>query len=114
MLQAFILMNQDVLNSASNQVYNQDTDPTSHHYYPSTAYNHPGSSAYEIATDYSSGGLAEWGTDMWYLPPGAAFFQNTDQAITQTADGVNVGGHDLLDFMTMDIGQGFDGVGMGF
>jgi hypothetical protein len=47
----------------------------------------------------------EWGGatgDLWYLPPGAAFFQNSDQAITQTAEGVNVGGIDLLDFMAMD------------
>lgn len=40
---------------------------------------------------------------MWYLPPGTEFFRNiNDQTITQTADGVNVGGMDLLDFMTMD------------
>lgn len=47
---------------------------------------------------------------MWYLPPGAAFFQNVnDQAITQTAEGVNVGGMDLLDYMTLDTFQTMDG-----
>lgn len=34
--------------------------------------------------------------DFWYLPTGAAFFQNNDQPITQTAEGVNVGGWDLV------------------
>lgn len=43
---------------------------------------------------------------MWYLPPGAAFFQNVNDQVTQTADGVNVGGLDLLDYMTLDNGQG--------
>lgn len=42
--------------------------------------------------------------DFWYLPTGAAFFQNNDQPITQTAEGVNVGGWDLLDLMAMDPG----------
>lgn len=41
--------------------------------------------------------------EMWYLPPGPAFYQDlNNQAITQTADGVNVGGMDLLDYMTLD------------
>lgn len=43
------------------------------------------------------------GNEMWYLPTGAAFFQNNDNAITQTADGVNVGGMDLLDYMALDL-----------
>jgi hypothetical protein len=39
---------------------------------------------------------------MWDLPPGAAFFQNVNgQGVTQTAEGVNVGGMDLLDFMEL-------------
>lgn len=46
---------------------------------------------------------------MWYLPPGAALFQNDNQAITQTADGVNVGGMDLLDYMTLGDFPGMDG-----
>ncbi|KAG9237708.1 hypothetical protein BJ875DRAFT_481011 [Amylocarpus encephaloides] len=53
------------------------------------------------------GNTGDWGggSEVWYLPPGAAFFQNVnDSAITQTADGVNVGGMDLLDYMTLDIG----------
>lgn len=55
-------------------------------------------------TDNMFGGN-DWnsGNEMWYLPPGAAFFQNvSDQTITQTAEGVNVGGMDLLDYMTLD------------
>lgn len=41
---------------------------------------------------------------MWYLPPGSAFYQdlNSQVNITQTADGVNVGGMDLLDYMALD------------
>ena len=49
---------------------------------------------------------------MWYLPPGAAFFQNVnDQGVTQTAEGVNVGGMDLLDFMALDPFPSVDGSG---
>jgi hypothetical protein len=40
---------------------------------------------------------------MWYLPTGAAFFQNIDNnAVSMTAEGVNVGGLDLLEYMAMD------------
>lgn len=43
------------------------------------------------------------GNEMWYLPPGAAFFSNMgDASVSMTAEGVNVGGIDLLDFMAMD------------
>ncbi|CAG8976872.1 hypothetical protein HYALB_00003483 [Hymenoscyphus albidus] len=55
------------------------------------------------------GGTGDWNasnTEFWYLPPGAAFFQNGNDQVTQTADGVNVGGLDLLDYMTLDNGQG--------
>ena len=49
---------------------------------------------------------ADWndpGTEMWYLPPGAAFFQNIDSTnVAMTAEGVHVGGMDLLDYMAMD------------
>jgi hypothetical protein len=45
---------------------------------------------------------------MWYLPPGAAFFQNADASITQTAEGVNLGGIDLLDYMAMEPYAGVD------
>ncbi|XMA15419.1 hypothetical protein WAI453_008210 [Rhynchosporium graminicola] len=42
-------------------------------------------------------------SDFWYLPPGTAFYQHLgDQGVTQTAEGVNVGGIDLLDFMAWD------------
>ena len=49
----------------------------------------------------------EWGNqgnEMWYLPPGAAFFQNMggDSSVAMTAEGVNVGGLDLLEYMAMD------------
>lgn len=42
--------------------------------------------------------------EMWYLPPGAAFFQNSMEngAVAMTAEGVNVGGMDLLEYMGMD------------
>ena len=57
---------------------------------------------------------ADWsapGNEMWYLPPGAAFFSNMGDAnVSMTAEGVNVGGIDLLDFMVMDGEQG--GFGM--
>ncbi|KAB5570257.1 hypothetical protein GE09DRAFT_957636 [Coniochaeta sp. 2T2.1] len=43
------------------------------------------------------------GNEMWYLPPGAAFFQNIDNnSVAMTAEGVHVGGMDLLDYMAMD------------
>lgn len=48
---------------------------------------------------------------MWYLPPGATFFQNVnDQAITQTAEGVQVGGYDLLDYMVESYAGAGDGI----
>lgn len=62
------------------------------------------SQQYDGMTDVF-GGSNDWNSnngEMWYLPPGTEFFRNVDQAITQTAEGVNVGGMDLLDFMTMD------------
>jgi hypothetical protein len=64
--------------------------------------------------DHTFGGGGDWtnAADMWYLPPGAAFFQNSDQAITQTAEGVNVGGIDLLDYMAMDQYPDMDGNGV--
>ncbi|KAK3375420.1 hypothetical protein B0H63DRAFT_482865 [Podospora didyma] len=42
-------------------------------------------------------------SEMWYLPAGPAFFQNIDNtSVSMTAEGVNVNGVDLLDFMAMD------------
>ena len=53
------------------------------------------------------------GSEMWYLPPGAAFFQNiNDTSVAMTAEGVNVGGIDLLDFMAYG-GNPLDGGGPG-
>ena len=59
----------------------------------------------------------EWnnaGNEMWYLPPGPAFFQNmeTNGSVAMTAEGVNVGGLDLLEYMAMDPVQ-FSGIGEG-
>ncbi len=55
------------------------------------------------------GPVGDWNgqNEIWYLPPGPAFYQNSDQTTTQTAEGVNVGGMDLLDFM---VGEPFVGV----
>lgn len=84
-------------------------------FYPGTPYSQaPGSTFGGDTTDTMFGGGegADWnsGSEMWYLPPGAAFFQNVnDQAITQTADGVNVGGMDLLDYMTLGDFTGVEG-----
>lgn len=58
----------------------------------------------------TNGGLFDNSTDwtnpnneMWYLPTGPAFFQNMDSnAVAMTAEGVNVGGLDLLEYMAMD------------
>lgn len=74
--------------------------------------NDPSSNLYDL--DQTFGGTRDWTNqaDMWYLPPGAAFFQNSDQAITQTAEGVNVGGIDLLDYMAMDQYPDMDGNGI--
>lgn len=47
---------------------------------------------------------SEWNNnEMWYLPAGPAFFQNVgDSSVAMTAEGVNVAGIDLLDYMAMD------------
>lgn len=46
------------------------------------------------------------GNEMWYLPTGPAFFQNMESSsVSMTAEGVNVGGLDLLDYMAMDSNQ---------
>lgn len=66
------------------------------------------------ATNGQSAFGEEWntpGNEMWYLPTGAAFFQNVggDGAVAMTAEGVNVGGMDLLEYMVMDPGLNMDG-----
>jgi hypothetical protein len=80
---------------------------------PGTPYNTGPGSTYGNDMGDVFGGASDWngGNEMWYLPPGAAFFQNVnEQGVTQTAEGVNVGGMDLLDFMALD----FDPQGPGF
>ncbi|KAI0468252.1 hypothetical protein F4859DRAFT_517131 [Xylaria cf. heliscus] len=56
-----------------------------------------GDHIFESGTDWTS-------DEMWYLPPGAALFQNVGENsnVTMTDQGVNVGGVDLLEFMAMD------------
>lgn len=48
----------------------------------------------------------DWTVDdeLWYLPPGPGLFQNVGENsnVTMTDQGVNIGGVDLLDYMTMD------------
>ncbi|KAK4169396.1 hypothetical protein QBC43DRAFT_329834 [Cladorrhinum sp. PSN259] len=62
---------------------------------------------------------ADWndgnGNGMWYLPAGAAFFQNIDNnSVSMTAEGVNVGGLDLLEYMAMGDSLDFNMDGNGF
>ncbi|KAG9252611.1 uncharacterized protein F5Z01DRAFT_638116 [Emericellopsis atlantica] len=52
------------------------------------------------------------GNEMWYLPTGPAFFQNMENSsVAMTAEGVNVGGLDLLDYLATDpnVYHGADG-----
>jgi len=51
--------------------------------------------------DWSSGEGAD-NDLMWYLPTGPAFFQNVENNVSMTAEGINVNGMDLLDYMAMD------------
>ena len=72
--------------------------------------NVPGASAASgISFDHSVLDNSDWnnpGTEMWYLPPGPALFQNMENsAVAMTAEGVNVGGLDLLEYMVMDPGE---------
>lgn len=79
---------------------------------PGTPYNTGPGSTYGTDMGDVFGGASDWngGNEMWYLPPGAAFFQNVnEQGVMQTAEGVSVGGMDLLDFMALD--GGFDAPG---
>ncbi|CAK7246212.1 MAG: zinc finger transcriptional activator, partial [Sporothrix thermara] len=75
---------------------------------------HPSTPAGAVGMDTSLGDAvfpdaADWANnEMWYLPPGAAFFQNMGESnVAMTAEGVSVAGMDLLDFMTMDPHSGF-------
>lgn len=53
---------------------------------------------------FEAGDWANPNNDMWYLPAGPAFFQNMESngGIAMTAEGLNVGGVDLLEYMAMD------------
>ncbi|KAG6210926.1 hypothetical protein E4U50_002489 [Claviceps purpurea] len=71
---------------------------------PSAHVDHHGAAAVP-GTDMNL--LEDWtspGNEMWYLPTGPAFFQNMggDNSVAMTAEGVNVGGLDLLEYMAMD------------
>lgn len=83
---------------------------------PGTPYN-PSNSGYD---DVFGDAASMWNPgngagEMWYLPPGQAFYAHlNDQGVTQTAEGVNVGGMDLLDFMALDDVMGLEGGGGGF
>ncbi|KAK4137185.1 hypothetical protein BT67DRAFT_371129 [Trichocladium antarcticum] len=77
-----------------------------------TATNNTGTAAGSLPDGGGGGGggvlfeNADWanpGDEMWYLPTGPAFFQNIDNtSVSMTAEGVNVGGLDLLEYMAMD------------
>jgi hypothetical protein len=87
-------------------------------FYAGNHYNHAQGAPFssDLNQLFGGGGNNDWvgGNDeMWYLPPGPAFYQDlNNQAITQTADGVNVGGMDLLDYMTLDNNFHADGQGL--
>jgi hypothetical protein len=61
---------------------------------------------------------ADWNNaanEVWYLPPGPQFYADMgNSAVAMTAEGVNVGGLDLLDFMAMDSYPNVDGNGNGY
>ncbi|TEA20000.1 Transcriptional activator ARO80 [Colletotrichum sidae] len=87
---------------------------------PSTPAPHPENNANPTSnTAGSTSGMenlfdsTDWNNpsnEMWYLPTGPAFFQNMDNtAVAMTAEGVNVGGLDLLEYMAMDNFPSMDG-----
>ncbi|GJN71700.1 C6 transcription factor [Purpureocillium lilacinum] len=90
--------------------------------YPGTTSIGPSTPAAHVDSHHPPGGgmdmhmFEEWnnaGNEMWYLPPGPAFFQNMENSsVAMTAEGVNVGGLDLLEYMAMDPVQ-FSGIGEG-
>ncbi|CAN8097216.1 unnamed protein product [Discula destructiva] len=66
-----------------------------------------------LVSDLFGGGGGDgpdWATgpanDLWFLPAGPAFFQSVggpgDSGVGMSAEGINVGGMDLLDYMAMD------------
>ncbi|PSR78889.1 hypothetical protein BD289DRAFT_492828 [Coniella lustricola] len=73
--------------------------------------NNSGPSATAAMVDLFGGDGSDWAsggpsTDLWFLPAGPAFFQNVagpgDSGVGMSAEGINVGGMDLLDYMAMD------------
>lgn len=73
---------------------------------PTAIDNHTSNLDVSVFDDWSN-----QGNEMWYLPPGPAFFQNMENSsVAMTAEGVNVGGLDLLEYMAMDPTQ-FAGMG---
>ncbi|KUI59222.1 Transcriptional activator ARO80 [Cytospora mali] len=65
-------------------------------------------SSNSLASDMFGADGTDWAgsNDIWFLPAGAAFFQNMgapgENNVAMSAEGVNVGGIDLLDYMAMD------------
>lgn len=61
-----------------------------------------------LASDMFGTDGTDWAgsSELWFLPAGAAFFQNMgapgENNVAMSAEGVNVGGIDLLDYMAMD------------
>lgn len=99
--------------------------PEDHHAAAASAATHGGSSSHAaghngngsgvgavntatLSDIFGGAGDAEWGpaSDLWFLPAGPAFFQNVagpgDSGVGMSAEGINVGGMDLLDYMAMD------------
>lgn len=72
--------------------------------------NLAGSGASGVSDMFGGSDGADWTAgpahDMWFLPAGPAFFQNVggpgDSGVGMSAEGINVGGMDLLDYMAMD------------
>jgi hypothetical protein len=73
-----------------------------------TPYGNDPNGRYDVDPNFV--GAMDWANaaELWYLPTGPALFQNSDQAVAQTAEGVNVGGFDLLEYMAMDPNETFD------
>jgi hypothetical protein len=63
-----------------------------------------------LFAESNGGGGGDWASnEMWYLPAGPAFFQNVGDPssnVAMTAEGVNIAGMDLLDYMAMDPSPG--------
>lgn len=71
--------------------------------------NHNNSTSANMPAADMFGDHGDWpgpGNDLWFLPAGPAFFQNVcgpgDTNVGMSAEGINVGGMDLLDYMAMD------------